>query len=358
VFDDSLLDDSARIGDNDTAGWLRAAARAGAQVRATAEVAAELGVARMFEERPRALVLLTRPGVGTSVAKLSSALLGPGCPVPVVVADELPPWVGALDVVLAHTEDPGDAMLAESIYRAGRRGARVLLTAEPEGPVAASAAGHALLIPPRVPVPQGFGFARAFGGWLVALNALGLLRTDISLIADELDREAERDHPMHESFVNPAKSLALRIAERTPLLWGLDHPATAVAAHGAGMLACYAGVVSDVAGYPQALTKSVLHRRAVQSTSAEDLFADPDDEPTGQVRVLLLAVRQGQLAEMARRAAQETLPGADLLEPAEEVTGGDAVCAAMLALRFELAALYLGLAAGTLGGPGLYAPAV
>jgi hypothetical protein len=163
---------------------------------------------------------------------------------------------------------------------------------------------------------------------------------------------------MHESFVNPAKSLALRIAERTPLLWGLDHPATAVAAHGAGMLACYAGVVSDVSGYPQALTKSVLHRRAVQSTSADDLFADPDDEPTGQVRVLLLAVRQGQLAEMARRAAHETLPGADVLEPAEEVTGGDAVCAALLALRFELAALYLGLAAGTLGGPGLYAPAV
>jgi phosphoglucose isomerase-like protein len=343
VFDDSLLDDSSRIGENDTGGWLRAAAHAGAQVRATAEVAGELGVARMFEERPRALVLLTRPGVGTSVAKLSSALLGPACPVPVVVADELPPWVGALDAVLAHTEDPGD---------------HVLLTAEPEGPVAASAAGHALLIPPRVPVPQGFGFARAFGGWLIALNAMGLLKTDVGLIADELDREAERDHPMHESFVNPAKSLALRIADRTPLLWGLDHPATAVAAHGAGMLACYAGVVSDVAGYPQALTKSVLHRRAVRSTSAEDLFADPDDEPTGQVRVLLLAVRQGQLAEIARRAAYETLPGADVLEPAEEVTGGDAVCAALLALRFELAALYLGLAAGTLGGPGLYAPAV
>ncbi|MEJ2855995.1 MULTISPECIES: hypothetical protein [unclassified Saccharothrix] len=358
MLDDSLLDDQARLADVDTSGLLRAAARAGAQVRATAEAAEESDVRRVFAERPRALVLVTRPGVAPAVAKLVTALLGPSCPVPVVVSDDVPTWVGALDVVLAHTEDPGDVVLAEAVDRAGRRGARVLLTAEPDGPVAASAAGQALLIPPRVPVPRGFGFARAFGAWAVALNALKLLDVDIQLVADELDREAERDHPMHESFVNPAKSLALRVADRTPLLWGLDEPATAVAAHGAGVLACYAGLVSDVAGYPQALTRSVLHRRAVHGTSGADIFADPDDESEGLVRVLLLAVRQGRAAEIARRSAQDTLPGADVLEPAEEVTGGDAVCSALLALRFELAALYLGLAAGTLGGPGLYAPAV
>ncbi|CCH34839.1 SIS domain-containing protein [Actinosynnema sp. NPDC047251] len=358
MLDDSLLDDQSRLLDADTGGLLRAAARAGAQVRATAEAAEDLGLRRVLQDRPRALVLVTRPGVGESVAKLVTALLGPRCPVPVVVADDVPSWVGALDVVLAHTEDPGDVLLAEAVDRVARRGARVLLTAEAEGPVAASAAQHALLIPPRVPVPQGFGFARGFAAWLLALNALRLLDVDVQLIADELDREAERDHPMHESFVNPAKSLALRVADRTPLLWGLDDPATAVAGHGAGVLACYAGLVSDVAGYPQALTKSVLHRRAVRGTSGADIFADPDDEQDGLVRVLLLAVRQGRRAEFARRSAMETLPGADVLEPAEEVTGGDAVCAALLALRFELAALYLGLAAGTLGGPGLYAPAV
>ncbi|WP_433265287.1 hypothetical protein ACQPZF_37490 [Actinosynnema sp. CS-041913] len=358
MLDDSLLDDRSRLDDADTRGLLRAAARAGAQVRATAEAAADLDVKRVFQDRPRALVLVTRPGVAPAVAKLVTALLGPQCPVPVVVTDDVPSWVGALDVVLAHTEDAGDVVLAEAVDRAARRGARVLLTAEPDGPVAASAAQHALLVPPRVPVPQGFGFARGFAAWVVALNALRLLDVDVQQVADELDREAERDHPMHESFVNPAKSLALRVADRSPLLWGLDDPATAVAAHGAGVLACYAGVVSDVACYPQALSRSVLHRRAVRSTSGADIFADPEDEQDGLVRVLLLAVRQGRQAEFARRAAMETLPGADVLEPAEEVTGGDAVCAALLALRFELAALYLGLAAGTLGGPGLYAPAV
>ena len=74
--------------------------------------------------RPRAVVLITRPAT-RSPRELLMALLGPGCSVPVVVADEVPPWVGALDVVLAHTEDPGDRVLAESIDRAGRCGAGV-----------------------------------------------------------------------------------------------------------------------------------------------------------------------------------------------------------------------------------------
>ncbi|GAA3461362.1 SIS domain-containing protein [Saccharothrix longispora] len=358
MLDDSLLDDPSRLLDADTGGLLRAAARAGAQVRATAEAAHELGVERFFSDRPRALVLVATPGVGPAVAALVTALLGPRCPVPVVVSDDVPAWVGALDVVLAHTEDPGDVRLAESVDRVARRGARVLLTAEPEGPVAAAAARHALLVPPRVPVPRGLGFARAFSAWLVALKALGLLDVDVQAVADELDREAERCHPQHESFVNPAKTLALRVADRTPLLWGLDDLATAVATHGAGMLAAHAGVVSDVAGYPQASTRSALHRRAVGGTSGADIFADPDEERDGLVRVLLLAVRRDAQAEFTRRVAMETLSGADVLEPAEEVGGGEAVCAALLALRFELAALYLGLAAGTLGGPGLYAPAV
>ncbi|GAA3843677.1 hypothetical protein GCM10022243_07710 [Saccharothrix violaceirubra] len=358
MLDDSLLDDQSRLTDADHGGLLRAAARAGAQVRATTEAADELGVPRVFRERPRALVLVTRPGVAPGVAGLVSALLGPDCPVPVVVTDDVPTWVGALDVVLAHTEDPGDHVLAEAVDRAARRGARVLLTAEPDGPVAASAARHALLIPPRVPVPQGFGFARAFTAWAVVLKALRLLDVDLGLLADELDREAERAHPMHESFVNPAKTLALRVAERTPVFWGLDTVATAVAGHGAHVLATYAGVVSDVVGYPQASTRSVLHRRAVGATSGADIFADPDDEVDQPLRVVLLAVRKGRQAEYARRVAADALAGADVLEPAEEVTGDDAVCAAVLALRFELAALYLGLAAGTLGGPGRYAPAV
>lgn len=357
VLDDSLLDDPDRlaIADGDAGGCLRAAASAGAQVRATAEAAAESSLGALAGTRPRALVLVSRPGVGPSVHRLLAALLGPACPVPLVVGEAVPSWVGALDVVFAHTDDPWDVVLAESVDRACRRGASVLLTAPPDGPVAAAAARDTVLLPPRVGVPVGFAFPRALAAGLLLLDALGLLRTDLAGLADELDKEAERDRAGFESFVNPAKSLALRVAGRTPLLCGLDRVATAVAGRAADALGGFAGVVAGAADYPQVAGLPVLHRAAVRATSGEDIFADPDDAEAGLLRVLLLAVADGPEADATRLAAVDMLDGADLLT-VEETTGGAAVRAAVLALRLELMAVYLGLATGALGGPGRYAP--
>jgi uncharacterized protein YbaR (Trm112 family) len=47
----------------------------------------------------------------------SPPLLGPTCPVPVVLSDAVPSWIGPLDVVIAHTADASDADLAESVGR-------------------------------------------------------------------------------------------------------------------------------------------------------------------------------------------------------------------------------------------------
>jgi hypothetical protein len=360
VPDDTLLDDPRRLAEADTDGVLRAAALAGAQVRATAEMADEVGIRRLDGFRPRALVLVTRPGVGPLIADLLVSLLTPACPVPVVVADAVPSWVGPLDVVVADTEDPGDNVLAESVDRATRYGATTVVTAPEHGPVAAAGAGKALLLPPRVAVPPGFGFPRALCAALLVVVRLGLLRVNVPALADELDKEAERDHPGHESFVNPAKSLALRVAERVPMLWGLDPVATAVARRAAHVLSGHAGFVCDSSGYPQALTRLALYRAAVRSTSGHSLFADPDDvdnDPTSRLRVLLLSVRTDEVAEHTRRSALGTLSNADVLTPAEEIAGDESTLAAVLALRFELAACYLGLAAGTIGGSGRHAPA-
>lgn len=358
VLDDSLLDDPARLAavDGEAGGPLRAAASAGAQVRSTAELAGESAVGELEGFRPRAVVLVDRPGVGPAVHQLLVALLGPDCPVPVVVSEAAPAWAGPLDVVIAHTDDPGDIRLAESVNRAGRRGARVVLTAPVDGPVAAAAAGTCVLLPERVPVPAGFAFPRVLTAGLVSLDALGLLRTGIDVLADELDREAEQNHAGYESFVNPAKSLALRLADRTPLVCGLDPVATAVASHAVDALAGFAGVVAGAADYGQVLTRTVLQRAAVRATSGGDIFADPDESPGGQLRTVLLAVATDARAEAAQRAATDLLPGADLLAPAEETKGGLAVRAAVLALRFELTAVYLGLATGAFDGPGRHAP--
>ncbi|MQA10106.1 MAG: hypothetical protein GEU98_16435 [Pseudonocardiaceae bacterium] len=354
MFDDAVLDDPSGLTEADTEGLLLSAARAGAQVRSTSEAAAARGLDDALGSQPRALVLLARPGVAPAIHRLLAALAGPSCPVPVIRTDATPSWIGPLDVVLAHADDPADPELAASIDRAGRYGATVVLTAPDEGPVAAAAAGNALLVPPVVDVPAGLAAARVLTAGLLALRALGLLDPDVDALADELDREAERDHLVHESFVNPAKSLALRVADRTPLLWGLDPVATAAAGHAAQVLGEFAGTVCDVADYQQARARTALHRAAVRGGSEADLFADPElDGPVGGRRVMLLAVRPGHTADAMRRLAENAVPNADVLAPsaevAEELAGDEATCAAVLALRFELAALYLGLATGNVG---------
>lgn len=357
--DDTLLDDAARLGEADPDGLLRAAARAGAQVRATVEAAADAGIARLEGARPRALVFISRPGISPAVYEVLAALLGPACPVPLVVADRAPVWVGALDVVIAHTDDAGDTVLAESIDRACRRGASVVLSGPLEGPVAAAGAGQAVHIAPRVSVPPGFSFAAAYTAGLLALAALGLIRVDAQALADELDREAERCHPQHETFVNPAKSLALRVAEHIPLLWGLDPVATGVARHAAQVLSTHTDLPCDVAEYQQAASRTALHRAAVRGAAGRDIFADPDDldgPAAVSPRTVLMAVHSAP-GDPVRRQAAEVLPVVEVLAPGQELGVPEPIGAAVLALRCELAALYLGLAAGTTGGSGRYAPA-
>ncbi|MFK0245095.1 hypothetical protein ACIQUM_10375 [Amycolatopsis azurea] len=358
VPDDSLLDDPARLAEADTAGLLRAAAMAGAQVRATAEAAAELELSdRLDVGRPRSLVLIDRPGVSRTLTRLVAALLTPSCPVPVVVAEVVPSWIGALDVVFAHTDDAGDRELAASLERAARFGATVVLSAPAEGPVAASVAGKGLLLAPRLPVPPEMAFPRGLAAALLTANALGLLVADLEQLADQLDAEAEKDYLARESFANPAKALALKLAERQPLLWGLDPVAVAVGEHAAHAFAAHAAVVCDVEDYRQALARPALRRAALSGGVERDIFADPEEGAGATPRVLLLSVRTGPATEAARYQAEDLLPGADVIAPAEEIETDEIVRAAVLALRFELAAVYLGLAVGSIGGAGRYTPA-
>ena len=136
-------------------------------------------MAAMRGHRPRALVLVRRPGTSGAVAGLLTALLGPGCPVPVVTVDEVPVWVGPLDVVWAHTADATDADLADGVGRAVRRGAEVVLSAPHDGPVAAAGAGRVRLVEPRVPVPPGLDLPRGLAVGLAVVSALELLPTPL-----------------------------------------------------------------------------------------------------------------------------------------------------------------------------------
>lgn len=351
-MDDSIFDDQARLFERDTGGMLRFAALAGAQVRSVSDAAAEAGLGEPAEDKPRALVLLSRPGVGAGAIRVLAALLGPTCPVPVVLSEVVPTWVGPLDVVFAYSDEGGDAALAESLEMAGRRGAGIVLAAPADGPVAAAVAGRAKLLPPRVPVPTPLGFGHVFAAGLCALAALGLLRVDTDTLADALDDQAARSHPRNETAENPAKNLALRLADRVPLLWGVDELSTAVASHGAFALGANAGVACDVAGHRQAAGRHALYRAAAATGSEADLFADPHEESGSRFRVVLLSARADERSLSAERAAVAGLPGADLLTPPDSIDQDPVLRSALLAASFDMAAVYLGLASGVLDGPG------
>ncbi|MGI5125665.1 hypothetical protein ACQEVB_02505 [Pseudonocardia sp. CA-107938] len=358
MLDDTVLGDPAALASLDSAGILRSAATAGAQVRSTAHAATEAGIGQLAGSRPRALVLVARPGVSASAAGILSAVLGPACPVPVVVSELVPTWVGALDVVLAHTGDGTDYELADAIGRAARRGAEVVLSAPAEGPVASAGAGRVRLVEPRVPVPAGLELPRALALGLVTLAELGLLGADPGLgedlgpVADVLDAEAERNQPGHEPFMNPAKALALRLADRTPLLWGTDAVAAAVAAHGVRALATHAGQVAHGADAADGVTASGLLRALATGTT--DIFHDPfADGGDGEVaapppRVVLLGTEEEDPVRALLRRTGRDLPSPDVVHPVEEVARGTRhaalLRAALLASRLDVAAVYLGLA--------------
>lgn len=361
MFDDTMLDDTGRLAADGSAELLRAAASSGAQIRATVEAAGETAGERFDGARPRALALVARPGVGAAAMDLLAEVLGQQAGIPVVRARTAPTWAGPLDVVFAYGDDPGDVPLAESLHAAGRRGAGVLVSADDEGPLAAAVAGYGALVPPRVPVPEGFGFPRALAAGLWLAGALGWRTTGMDTLAEALDVEAASAHPGKESFVNPAKSLAMRFADRTPLLWGLDPLAVAVARYARRCLAAHAGVVADAASYEEALARPSLRWAVTRATDEADIFSDPHEHAAeaGLVRLVLLDVLAGHETELRREAAVARFGGADVLAPSGELgePGLDPViCAAVAALRCEMAALYLGAASGAGGRGGARRP--
>ena len=144
-----------------------------------------------------------------------------------MVASEVPPWIGALDVLVVAGDDAVDPVLVSAAATGTRRGARVIVVAPQGGPLQDVAAGRAVVLEPRLQVPDDFGLARYFSAGLAILRVVDPgMRVDIAGLADVLDAEALRNSAGRELFTNPAKTLADRMAGRDVVLCG-DNAAVA-----------------------------------------------------------------------------------------------------------------------------------
>jgi hypothetical protein len=281
-----------------------------------------------------------------------SALLGRVAGVPIIVASGTPPWIGPLDVVVVAGDDPGDPALAATASMAARRGARLLLVAPFEGPLGDAAAGRAAVLEPRLPLADAFGLTRYLAAGLAALATVDdAVRVDVAALADDVDAEVLRSSAGREVFTNPAKALAGRMDGRRVVLAADSATALALAHHGSAVLLRVAGRVAAAAGLADVIVSLREAIPGAVTDPVDSLFHDEQfDGPLPErVRVLALTLNDERQVVAARTAGLDDvdLVGAeDIADPGGVgIRGADAQLA-VLAVRLEMAAVYLRLIRG------------
>jgi hypothetical protein len=279
---------------------LRATASAGPQLREAAALAAEADLSALADEgRPRAVVIA---GIGTAgrTGDVLATVAGPRCPVPVIAhrSAGVPGWVGAADVVIAVSASGRSPEALGAADAAARRGARLVAVGAPDSELQAVAERARAAF---IPVPRRAPARASIWGLIVpvllAARNLGLVKVneaDFAETAARLDVDAERCRPSAESFVNPAKSLALGLAGSVPIVWGSSPLATVAARRFADTLSAnarypvVAGALGEAGRGRVGLLDGVFGGLAETN---RDIFADPDedvDESLTRMRVVLL----------------------------------------------------------------------
>ncbi|MBA2956350.1 hypothetical protein GON03_18580 [Nocardioides sp. MAH-18] len=311
-FDESRLDDAGVLTTADLR--LRALAESGSRVRRAAGDAAEAcaaAVARAAEvDRPRA-VLAAGPD-----SRLLRAVLEPWCPVPFVAwpAPALPGWVGSLDLVVVLAPDGADVGAASAVAEAVRRGCQLVVACPPDSLVAQHAAGRWSTILPTESRDQ---LATA----VVVLDYLDRLslgpEADAEQVAEALDAVAIACSPNRDLAVNPAKVLAIALADANPVLWGGSVLAARAARRVAEQVRRASGR-SALAGDAEHLLP------LIEAARPRDVFDDPFADGAADQRPVLLVLDDGTDDPLVREQRARLVGAADERGVRVEVVTTDA----------------------------------
>jgi len=188
------------------------------------------------------------------------------------------------------------------------------------------------------------------------------VRVDLAALADELDAEALRNSAGRELFTNPAKTLAARVSARRLALAGDCAGTMALARHGSSVLLRVAHQVAAATGLADAVAALRANAELGDSSSVDALFHDEEiDGPLPErLRVLALTLDDERTVVAARVAglndvyliAAEDVPdapgglAASGALPASTGAGRPEQQLAVLAVRLEMAAVYMRLVRG------------
>jgi hypothetical protein len=278
VFDDSRLDSAEALEAADPE--LRRLAEAGARVRLESGAGAEaLAALDTDVPPPRAVV------AAGADARLLRAVLEPWSPVPFVAwpGPSLPGWAGSLDLVIVLAPGGGDAHTASAVREAVRRGCLLITATPPRSILAETAASrHSTVLPTETDDTLAVAVLM-----LQALHRLGVgPDVDPEGVARALDDVAVACSPHRDISNNPAKDLAISLADSLPLVWG----GSVLAARAARRVVEAMRRSSGRA----ALSADADHLMPVLAAAqARDLFADPDDADTAAARPALLILDDG-----------------------------------------------------------------
>ena len=344
MFDDARLDDPSAIDAVDDS--LRSIATWGAQVRNAGAAAADaLAAAVDTSTRPRAVLAAGPDG------RLLRTVLERVCPVPFVAWPHagLPGWAGPLDLVVVLAPDASASAEQEStVAEAIRRGCELLVVAPSGSTLSTMMVGRTGFVPAGSRDPLAVSVPV-----LAALHDLGLgPEVVVEPVAGALDDVALRCGPAEPIGANPAKDVALVLADRLPVLWGGSPLAGRAARRWAESLRAMTGVPA-VAGSADQLTP------LLRAAPEPDLFADPfdgsdGDSPAG-ARPVLVVLDDGESDEAAAAAARDLRDVADARSVRVHRVAADegpdvARFASLLAIG-RFAAVYLAVGQGEVAGP-------
>jgi hypothetical protein len=315
-FAEEVLDDLQLLRARDPRELLPAVAGAGAQVRETTRLTDEAGLGRVTDSgRPRGLVIVARRE-GAVAGSVLRALLGPGSPVTVdvVPGPELPVWTGPSDICVIATRTGAGRYAVTPAYEAAHRGVALLGIGAEDAPLHAACAGSRA---PYVALPRSRVRHATLWSLLTPLlklvTELGLLPEALAgpeAIAAALDEVAAECGPAQESFVNPAKTLALELLGALPVIAAEGSLAGAAAARVADQLGTLAGLPVAAFRLPdQRVALSAVLGGPLAPRDADDFFRDraEDDGP----RLRLLTIRdtdaEGHDGEREPRSAGEAM---------------------------------------------------
>ena len=263
VFNDGWLEDQKALAGADLI--LRRLAEAGARRAAGDSGFGGADRSATRAARPRAVI-----AAGTE-ARFIRAMLEPVCPVPFVAwpTHGLPGWVGALDLVIVMASESAPAGVIATVHEAVRRGSQLLIACPRPSMIAEHAASRSTIMLPTAT-------ADPLAAAIVVLDGLHKMQlgpeVHPELVADAMDQVAQDCSPFADLAENPAKDIAMGLADAQPLVWGGSVLAARASRRIAEALRAASGRAA-LAADAEALLP------ILESTAPRDPFADPFEDP-------------------------------------------------------------------------------